>query len=606
MKPPWLTCVPVLVCWPLFSLAQITETKIIPSDGAPNDYFGLSVSVSGEHSIIGANWDDDQGGRSGSAYIFRHDNVGWTEESKITASDGEPFDFFGAAVSVSGDYAIVGSPLDDDNGLSTGSAYIFSREGIEWVQKDKLLASDGGTFFAFGSSVSIDGDYAIVGAPGANLESGAAYIFRREDTDWVEEAKLLASDVSADDGFGYSVAISGNSAIVSAPWNTFNGYGSGSAYVFTRQDPNWIEEVQLIPCDGTSYQYFGGSVSISGDYVTVGAPGGRSAYVFTREGLDWVEDAKLIPSDVFADGVFGHSVSISLNRIIIGDYADDDAGNASGSAYVFSREGLEWIQVVKLVASDGSDHDEFGRSVAISGENSIVGAYRDDDNGMQSGSAYAYSGLSATNCNDYTSLVTRCFSGGTVQARLILLNNIAHSGETVLFQIDSTTYPAIIADNGVSSRASISISGVGSGSHTVSVLDPAGCFEPTVVTCASGLERADQEWDADDERWTAEVGDAKSAVTPTTTKLLGNYPNPFNPSTSINYVLSEDGFVSLKIFNTLGEEVATLVNEYQVAGIKSAVWEGRNNVGSQVASGIYVYRLTAGDVVESEKMLFMK
>jgi flagellar hook assembly protein FlgD len=98
--------------------------------------------------------------------------------------------------------------------------------------------------------------------------------------------------------------------------------------------------------------------------------------------------------------------------------------------------------------------------------------------------------------------------------------------------------------------------------------------------------------------------DAK--VAPAATKLMGNHPNPFNPSTSINYALSEDGFVSLKVYNTLGEEVASLVNEYQVAGTRSAVWNGRNDAGASVASGIYIYRLTAGNVVLTEKMLFVK
>jgi hypothetical protein len=124
------------------------------------------------------------------------------------------------------------------------------------------------------------------------------------------------------------------------------------------------------------------------------------------------------------------------------------------------------------------------------------------------------------------------------------------------------------------------------------------------VSCPAANDRAEvSDWD---DNWAAEGSQANTLAAPATTKLMGNYPNPFNPSTSINYALSEDGFVSLKIYNTLGEEVATLVNEYQLAGIKSAVWNGRNNEGASVASGIYVYRLTAGNVVLSEKMLFMK
>jgi len=204
-------------------------------------------------------------------------------------------------------------------------------------------------------------------------------------------------------------------------------------------------------------------------------------------------------------------------------------------------------------------------------------------------------------CDDFSAFLTRCTNAGVVQARATLSMNIEHSGETVLFQIDETVYPAVIGDNGTSSRASISVGGLGSGDHTVSVIDPAECFDPIVVTCPT-LGKADAEWEADDARWAAE---ARPEI-PAATKLLGNYPNPFNPTTSISYQLSADGWVTLKIYNTLGEEVATLVNEFQAAGTKSAVWNGRNDVGNQVASGIYIYRLSTGDVVTSEKMMFVK
>jgi hypothetical protein len=198
-------------------------------------------------------------------------------------------------------------------------------------------------------------------------------------------------------------------------------------------------------------------------------------------------------------------------------------------------------------------------------------------------------------CGDISSFVARCNQSGVVQARIVM-TDMTHVGEMVEFTIDGTPYSATIVTNGVGTRAQIAIGGLGSGPHTVELTDPAGCFSPVGTNCPTSTEKADLGWG----------DDADFTVAPASTKLLGNYPNPFNPSTSINYALSEDGFVSLKIYNTLGEEVATLVNEYQVAGIRSAVWNGRNDAGQSVASGIYIYRLTAGNVVLSEKMLFMK
>ena len=219
---------------------------------------------------------------------------------------------------------------------------------------------------------------------------------------------------------------------------------------------------------------------------------------------------------------------------------------------------------------------------------------------------YGASEVTVDPCSDYTSFLTRCTASGMVQARAVLRDNIAHSGEMVTFQIDETLYMATIGDNGVSSRASISISGLGAGDHAVSLVDPPSCFDPRVVTCLMAKESANQEWEADEARWAAESRKTETQATPTATKLLGNYPNPFNPTTAISYQLSADNWVALRIYNTLGEEVATLVNEFQTAGYKSATWNGRNDAGSSVASGIYIYRLTTGNVVKSEKMMFMK
>jgi hypothetical protein len=206
-------------------------------------------------------------------------------------------------------------------------------------------------------------------------------------------------------------------------------------------------------------------------------------------------------------------------------------------------------------------------------------------------------------CDDFTNFVSRCTNDGTLQARVVLSMNTSHVGEIVEFLIEEDSYTAAIVTNGVSSRAQISVPGFAPGTYTISVVSPAGCFDPRPTACIASA-KADAEWEADDARWAAET--KQMQVAPAATKLMGNYPNPFNPTTSINYALSEDGFVSLRIYNTIGEEVATLVNEYQVAGIKSAVWNGRNESGLSVASGIYIYRLTTGKIVMSKKMLYVK
>ena len=209
-------------------------------------------------------------------------------------------------------------------------------------------------------------------------------------------------------------------------------------------------------------------------------------------------------------------------------------------------------------------------------------------------------------CMDFTSFFACCNRAGLVQTQVTLLNNTSHTGETVIFSIDGDPYTAVIEDNGTHSRARIAAGGYAAGEHTVSLGDPAGCFDPVIVNCASRLAKGEIEWEALETEWRESTKGAVAREIPAATTLLGNYPNPFNPTTAISYQLSADNWVALRIYNTLGEEVATLVNEFQTAGYKSATWNGRNDAGSSVASGIYIYRLTTGNVVTSEKMMFMK
>ena len=304
------------------------------------------------------------------------------EQQKLTASDGTAGDSFGWSVSISGDTAIVGSFRDSDNGSESGSAYIFVRSGTTWTEQQKLTASDGTASDWFGRSVSISGDTAIVGA-----HSLSAYVFVRSGTSWTQQQKLTASDgVAVGDSFGASVSISGDTAIVGAYGDDDKGTNSGSAYVFVRSRTSWIQQQKLTASDGTAGDSFGWSVSISGDTAIVGSyrdsdngSESGSAYIFVRSGTTWTEQQKLTASDGAVDDWFGRSVSISGDTAIVAAY--------SGSAYVFVRSGTSWTQQQKLTASDGASSDAFGISVSISGDTAIVGAHTDD---YDHGSAYVF------------------------------------------------------------------------------------------------------------------------------------------------------------------------------------------------------------------------
>lgn len=320
--------------------------------------------------------------------------------AKLLASDGGVNDEFGYSVSISGDRAVVGAWADDDNGEFAGSAYVFRYNGIEWVEEAKLLASDGAAGDRFGRCVSISGGVVVIGADSRDdngTESGAAYIFRFDGTNWIQEDKLLAPDGEESDFFGVSVVVSGDIAVIGALADDDNGYNSGSAYVFRYGNADWLQEAKLLPSDGDVEEYFGGAVSISGETVVVGANYDNdnglesgSAYVFRYDGMSWSEEAKLLPGDGESKEYFGWSVSISGDIALVGAKKDDDNGFEAGSAYVFRYDGSEWVEETKLLCSDGAEDDQFGFSVSICDDTAVVGAVKDDDGGVDSGATYVF------------------------------------------------------------------------------------------------------------------------------------------------------------------------------------------------------------------------
>jgi hypothetical protein len=356
---------------------------LIAGDPGDRDYFGYSVAIDSDTAIVGA-LGDDAGESTGSAYIFTRSVTGWTQQAKLTAADAAAGDEFGLSVALSGDTAIVGALGDDDAGSQSGSAYVFTRSGTTWTQQAKLTAADAAAGDYFGISAALSGDTAIVGAHGdddAGDSSGSAYVFTRSGSTWTQQAKLTAADGAADDQFGYSVALSGDAAIVGANLDDDAGTASGSAYIFTRSVSIWTQQAKLTATDAAAGDRFGFSVALSGDTAIIGAfqdddtaSGSGSAYVFTRSGTTWTQQAKLTAADAARSDWFGFSVAIDGDTAIVGAIGDDDAGTDSGSAYIVTRSGSTWTQQAKLTVADGASRDSFGRSVALSSDTAIVGA----------------------------------------------------------------------------------------------------------------------------------------------------------------------------------------------------------------------------------------
>jgi hypothetical protein len=355
------------------------ETKVNFTPATSVGSIGSAVSVSGDYAIVGAS-----AGR-GSAYILKCEGGFWLEHSRLIASDGEDHDWFGYSVSMNGDYAIVGAFGDDDAGSSSGSAYIFKREGSTWNEQAKLTAPA----YLFGLSVSISGDYAAIGAPGT-YGTGVVYIFKRNGSSWEEETKLTVSDASSGAWFGSAVSIHDDYILIGASRDSGIMQRGGSAYIFNREGSTWVEQAKIVGSAVGVNDAFGSSVALDGNYAIVGAPqyewepevgpGPGAVYVFKREGTAWLEQAKLAPINGTADNLFGDSVSISGDYVVVGaPWAHEGVwGHRIGSAYVFTRQGSVWEEFVELIPSPGS-YDEwgsvcFGSAVAVRGADVIVGA----------------------------------------------------------------------------------------------------------------------------------------------------------------------------------------------------------------------------------------
>ena len=481
---------------PFTGWADMTQTaKLTAFGAAASDEFGISVAVDGNTVLVGAH--QYESGK-GAAYVFTKPYTGWAdsnETAKFIASDAAANDEFGISVALDGDTAVIGAYHDDhsDDGNTignAGSAYVFTKVSGVWSQKAKLIAVDGAANDEFGISVAVNGDTVVVGARQNDTSSGAAYLFTEVSGVWKHVAKLTADDGAANDEFGISVAVDGDTIVVGAYQDDDNGDLSGSAYVFTRDSAGgWRQRDKLTASAGEAGDRYGYSVGVSGDTIVVGAysddrneantgavyflripgwtdildsaatttshivtgltnnvehtfqvrgvnaAGGGSASArvggtptfaipnrptgFAADAGDAVVDLSWVdPEDstidkyqllqiiqggklttastddpvVWGDG-FGISVAVDGNTAVVGAYKDDDDGTNSGSVHVFTRSSstAPWSWAAKLTADDASENDEFGISVAVHGDTIVVGAHQND---ADEGAAYVFTKVS--------------------------------------------------------------------------------------------------------------------------------------------------------------------------------------------------------------------
>ncbi len=458
------------------------QAYVKASNAEGNDNFGTSVAISGNTMVVGAGGEDSNqttitngstasadnlASHAGAAYVFVRSGSTWTQQAYLKASNAESDDYFGTSVAIDDDTIVVGASEEDSNqttitngstasadnsASAAGAAYVFVRSGSgsSWSQQAYLKAANAESGDNFGISVAISGDTIVVGAEAeasnqttitngstasANNSAsgaGAAYVFTRSGSSWSQQAYLKAPNAEADDLFGHSVAISGDTIVVgantesSSQTTVTNGSTAsadnsaseaGAAYVFVRSGTNWSQQAYLkAPNTGTG-DNFGVSVAISGDTLVVGADNEDSnqttitngstasaddsmvapgaAYVFVRSGSTWSQQAYLKASNTGNGDIYGYSVAISGNTIVVGAHQEDsnqttitnsssassdDSASQAGAAYVYTRSGNSWSQQAYLKAPNTNAGDNFGTSVALSDSTAVVGAHIEGSN----------------------------------------------------------------------------------------------------------------------------------------------------------------------------------------------------------------------------------
>jgi len=311
------------------------QAKLTPDDPIEQEFFGAAVAIDGDTVLVGS-----EGTVADRAYVFERSEASWTQRETLAPPSETGAAGFGLTVALDGDRALVGAPVSGEN---SGTVHVFRRSGGSWGHRATLAASDGTAGDRFGDAVALDGDRALVGAwkseTNAGAQAGSAYIFARTDAGWEQREKLTASDAGSYDNFGRDVAVDGDRALVGAP--------DIGVYAFQRTEESWTERSKLRADDADDGDSFGTSVAIGDTRALVGAakdtdPNGDragSAYVYALGDSNWSTEGKLVAPDDIAedDDLFGQAVSLDGSTALVGALFDDQSnGDDAGSAYAFT------------------------------------------------------------------------------------------------------------------------------------------------------------------------------------------------------------------------------------------------------------------------------
>ncbi len=356
---------------------------------------------------------------------FEFKNNQWIESTQIKSSDGVNGDEFGHSLNISGDRMVVGAPLADGQ---VGAAYVFEFDGNSWNETAKLTASNGYGSDNFGHSVVIDGDMILVGAP-RTPDGGAVYSFEFDGNIWKETAIITSSDPKVGGKFGLAMSLKANQLLIGADGNNGSDIGSGAAYLFEHSGDDWIQKVKLFNTDGVDVKDFGKSVALGdGQIIVISRSGSISpayAHVFEQNNNQWTQTSTITSDAQLSSYTFGTALAAYNDQLFISSYYEYNDSDESGGIEVYRKPFTEWVKTTDIVASDSAAYDQFGYQVSLSGNRALVGAYGDNEDGEDySGSAYFFDYIDGSwiNVGKFTG------NGGSFGKSVSLSGNLALIG----------------------------------------------------------------------------------------------------------------------------------------------------------------------------------
>jgi len=603
------------------SSAQEFIEKLTDPNGAELDRFGSKVVLEGDWLFVTA-YPDMPVVDAGAVHVYKREGSDWTLQEILTHDEPHMSDAFGLSMAADGDYLLLGSPLMDADGrVNNGVIYVYKRDGDRWVRQTKLSHPGDESEDWFGLSMALRGDVALVGAPQedeGNVNTGAAYLYQREGEDWTQKARFTPGAVEQNHRFGTSVALGEGVAFVGAAYLT-PGY-TGTVYVYTEENGTWSLTDTLKPTNPDGVRSFGRSMTSDGNRLLVGDAiweynglrNAGSVYVFEQENGIWTEQALLQAGDVDAGDYFGDNLAM-WDRFIAVGARTIKAGDFQGVVYLFEHQSDTdtWQEVAFLAAADHGT-DNFGFSPALDNGFLVTGAIGDREIADQAGAVFIYrieninpapsspqlltpeDGFRVTLLGDPDQPISATWTAATDP-----------DGEAVTYawQFSLTRdfgEPILTVEAGSATELTIEFGTLGG------AMTDAGIFPVQTENVYHRVLASDgQSQTPSAVRYMRVTRDALTNVedseTPVQFALFGNYPNPFNPQTTIRYALPQAAPVRLAVYDVLGREVALLVDQQQPVGTHEVAFEA-----SGLPGGIYYYRIEAGSHTATRSLVLMK